>query len=148
VLSIISEGTMDSELPANPVSRPRGGIHCFRTRLHSCASKNEHRKKPVRAYSESDSAPQRRGGRKAAGTLYTHVDVYTRRVLDSCLRIRERGETEQTRGSPVPRGLGVLSYLDRAARWQDGRVGGRGVHGRGALAPCAILFSVAFLSRG
>ncbi|EZA54403.1 hypothetical protein X777_05633 [Ooceraea biroi] len=28
-------------------------------------------------------------------TLYTHVDVYTRRVLDSCFRIRERGEKEQ-----------------------------------------------------
>lgn len=48
-------------------------------------------------------------------TLYTRVDVYTRRVLDSCFRIRERGEKEQTRGSPVPRGLGVLSYLGRAA---------------------------------
>lgn len=53
--------------------------------------------------------------RTSRDTLYTHVDMYTRRVLDSCFRIRERGEKEQTRGSPVPRGLGVLSYLGRAA---------------------------------
>jgi len=82
-----------------------------------------------RSYSDLEPVEERR-----RDTLYTHVDVYTRRVLDSCLRIRERGETEQTRGSPVPRGLGVLSYLDRAARRQDGGERG-GVHGRGALPP-------------
>lgn len=58
--------------------------------------------------------------RTSRDTLYTHVDMYTRRVLDSCFRIRERGEKEQTRGSPVPRGLGVLSYLGRAAWWEEG----------------------------
>lgn len=56
---------------------------------------------------------------KSRHPVYTY-SMYTRRVLDSCFRIRERGEKEQTRGSPVPRGLGVLSYLGRAAWWEEG----------------------------
>ena len=67
-------------------------------------------------------------GETSRDTLYARVDVYTRRVLDSCFRIRERGEKEQTRGSPVPR-ASVSSVISAGRR--DGR---REVR-RGALPP-------------
>lgn len=39
--------------------------------------------------------------------------AYTRRVLDSRFRIREREEKEETRGSPVPRSLSECPQLSR-----------------------------------
>lgn len=51
--------------------------------------------------------------------VYTHRRVYTPspRFLLSYPWERREGTT---RGSPVPRGLGVLSYLGRAAWWEEG----------------------------
>lgn len=98
-------------------------VHCFGTRLHFKVSRNVHWKNSVSLsisfkFTCSVKGERRRGNPR--DTVYIRVDVYTRRVLDSCFRIRERGEKEQTRGSPVPRGLGVLSYLGRAAWWVEG----------------------------